>query len=153
MSASPSLFRAPFFVDTNVLLYRFAAGESQKQPAAELWIQALWSQRAGRISWQVIFEFYTNAIRKARIPAEAARKSVQELMIWHPEPPVHATLERAWYWCDHSRINFWDALILAAAEQAGCRWLLTEDLQAGQTFASVTIVNPFQSSPTDFGFA
>jgi predicted nucleic acid-binding protein len=153
MSASLNPFPDQFFVDTNVLLYRFAAGESQKQPAAELWIQSLWSHGAGRISWQIIFEFYANAVRKAGIPVEAARKSVQELMMWHPEPPLNATLERAWHWCDHAQINFWDALIVAAAEQSGCRWLLTEDLQAGQTFGSVTVINPFQSSPGEFGLA
>ena len=153
MSASPSPSSAPFFVDTNVLLYRLAAGELRKQPAAQLWIQTLWSHRAGRISWQVIFEFYANAVRKARIPAEVARRSVQELIMWQPEPPLHATLERAWHWCDHAQINFWDAMILAAAEQAGCRWLLSEDFQAGQNFDGITIIHPFTSSPANYGLA
>jgi predicted nucleic acid-binding protein len=49
-------------------------------------------------------------------------------------------------------MNFWDALIIAAAEQSGCRWLLSEDFQAGQRFGAVTVVDPFERSPVEFGF-
>jgi predicted nucleic acid-binding protein len=151
MSGNLNPVSPSFFVDTNVLLYSLAAGEKQKQPAAETWVRALWAQRAGRISWQVIFEFYSNAVRKARIPLKDARESTEELIQWQPEPPGHAMIDRAWHWCDRAQVNFWDALILAAAEQAGCRWLLSEDFQAGQIFDTVTIINPFQSSPAEFG--
>src|SRR5437879_9607530 len=122
MSASGS-----FFVDTNVLLYRFDAVDLEKRLRAITWFSMLWEGRAGHISWQVVFEFYANAARKTGVSQSIARDAVEHLMLWKPEPPMHATIQRAWHWCDSARINFWDALIVAAAEQCGCRWLLSED--------------------------
>jgi predicted nucleic acid-binding protein len=60
-------------------------------------------------------------------------------------------IERAWHWSDKSGIPYWDALIVAAAETAGCKYLLSEDFQPGQKFGGVTVVNPFRSSPEEFG--
>ena len=143
-----------FFVDSNVLIYGFGANSPvAKQIAAHHWITQLWSYRVGRISWQVIFEFYSNAIRKSKLSSVVSRHIAEELVLWGPETPTQAILERAWHWCDHAQINFWDALILAAAEQAGCRWLLTEDFQTGRTYAGVTVISPFTSSPGEFGLA
>lgn len=140
-----------FFVDTNVVLYSIDAAAPVKQPAARRWTQAVWAARAGRISWQVIFEFYSNAVKKFGVPPAIARATVEELVRWSPAQPEHATIHRAWHWCDSAHINFWDALIVAAAEQAGCRWLLSEDFQAGRRFGGVTVVNPFARQPTEFG--
>src|SRR5260370_39402809 len=110
-----------FFVDTNVLLYRFSATDSEKRLRAGTWFATLWAGGAGRISWQVIFEFYVIAARKMGVSQSVARDAVENLMLWKPEPPTHAAIQRAWHWCDRTHINFWDALIVAAAEQSGCR--------------------------------
>ena len=139
-----------FFVDTNVLLYSLTASERVKRGTAEMWIVALWQRQSGRISWQVINEFYSAAVRKLDVPAREARAAVEDLLLWKPEPPMHATLLRAWHWCDAAKINFWDALIVAAAEQSGSRWLLSEDFQTGRKFGEVTVVNPFLRPPADF---
>jgi predicted nucleic acid-binding protein len=45
---------------------------------------------------------------------------------------------------DH-HFSIWDAVILSAASQSGCRLLLSEDLERGFTWAGVTVVNPFAS--------
>jgi predicted nucleic acid-binding protein len=141
------------FVDSNVLLYAVDLRIPEKRDPSLAWMAHLWSRNAGRISWQVLVEFYANAIRKLKVPRDDARSVVRLYSEWNPSPPNTAAMERAWYWCDHARINFWDALILAAAEQAGCRWLLSEDFQAGQAFDGITVVHPFTSSPRDFGLA
>ena len=138
------------FVDTNVLLYRFDDVQPEKRHAAEAWFAALWGSGTGRISWQVVFEFYANAGRKAGVRVQIARQAVAQLALWNPEPPTHAAIQRAWHWCDQAQTNFWDALIVAAAEQAGCRYLLSEDFQAGRRFGAVTVVNPFEHSPGEF---
>jgi|SRR6266852_1056068 predicted nucleic acid-binding protein len=139
-----------FFVDTNVLLYRFGDTDPAKRELADDWFAALWRENAGRLSWQVIFEFYSNAIRKTGAPPVVARAAVNDLAQWNPATPHHAALQRAWHWCDTAQINFWDALIVAAAEQCGCRWLLSEDFQADQRFGGVTVVNPFRRAPAEF---
>jgi predicted nucleic acid-binding protein len=147
MSAADS-----FFVDTNVLLYSFSAKEPVKHRAATQWVASMWDGGVGRLSWQVIFEFYANAAKVGTTPT-TARQAVEKLLQWHPEPPAHATIQRAWHWCDTAQTNFWDALIVAAAEQAGCRWLLSEDFQSGRRFGGLTVVNPFERGPAEFGLA
>ena len=51
------------------------------------------------------------------------------------------------HWTDQARVSFWDGLIVAAAERMRCRFLLSEDFQTGREFGSITIVNPFETSP------
>lgn len=142
-----------FFLDTNVALYSFATAEPIKQPMARRWIDAVWASGTGHISWQVVFEFYVNAVRKYGAGVAAARRATEEFLLWNPEPPGHPMILRAWHWCDSAGINFWDALIVAAAEQSGCRWLLSEDFQSGRRYGAVTVVNPFTHSPAEFGLA
>lgn len=136
------------FVDTNVLLYCISSGESAKQQMAMDWVRYLWQADAGRISWQVIHEYNANAPRKAG--RTQAREFAEDLLQWHPLPPSAAVLRRAWHWCDTAQLNFWDAMILAAAENSNCRYLLSEDFQTGRQFGEVTIVNPFRERPEQY---
>jgi len=140
-----------FFVDTNVLLYSVDRTEPRKRDAARQWISLLWENGAGRLSWQVLHEFYANAERKARMNRASARKFVEVLSHWQPVESGLALLERGWHWMDHSQLSFWDSLIVAAAERTGCRWLLSEDFQDGQSFDGIRVVNPFAHAPHDFG--
>jgi len=57
------------------------------------------------------------------------------------------TLDHSWKIQDRYKLSFWDALIVAAARQALCGYLLTEDLQAGQDLDGVVVVNPFRVAP------
>ena len=139
-----------FFVDTNVLLYSMNANEPVKQGMARAWVLQLWDLAAGRISWQVVHEFYSNAVGKLGVPRALARMAVEQFVELSPHQPGLATIQRAWHWCDAAQINFWDALIVAAAGQSGCRYLLSEDFQAGRRFGAVTIVNPFERQPSEF---
>jgi predicted nucleic acid-binding protein len=54
---------------------------------------------------------------------------------------------RAWHWTDEAQVSYWDRLILAAAERAGCKRLLSEDFQSGRLYGSVRVVNPFRERP------
>jgi predicted nucleic acid-binding protein len=139
-----------FFFDTNVLIYWVDAAQRSKHLAAREWVAAVWENRCGAISWQVLNEFYANATRKLRVPQSGARQLVEEYSLWHPAPIDLALLRRAWYWSDKAGVPYWDSLILAAAEIGGCRYLLSEDFQAGQKFGELTVVNPFLSGPAEF---
>ncbi len=136
-----------FFVDSNVLLYAHDARNQEKQHRAEVWIDWLWQNAAGNVSWQVLQEFYANAVLKMRVPAENARKAVSLWSEWHAPEVSLGLMERAWFWTDHASVSFWDALIVSAAERSGCRWLLSEDFQAGRQFGAITVVNPFERVP------
>jgi predicted nucleic acid-binding protein len=141
-----------FFVDTNVLLYSVDARDPTKRARARQWMDALWNTDSGRLSWQVLNEFYWNAVGKLKTPALRARENVETLALWQPVNFGLGLLHRDWYWTDHASVAYWDALILAAAESSGCKYLLSEDFQAGRKFGDLTVVNPFLSSPQDFNF-
>jgi len=137
----------PVFVDTNVLLYAIDDAEPEKQAAARAWRTALWKSRAGRISFQVLQEFYVNVRQKWPSAAEAARAEIRDLLAWRPVSVDGALLERGWKIQERYRLSFWDAMIVAAANTAGCLYLLTEDIQRGQTLDGVMVVSPFQTTP------
>lgn len=136
-----------YFVDSNVLLYAHDARNQHKQREAESWLEWLWQHADPHVSWQVLQEFYANAVLKMRVPPIYARKVVTLWSEWKPPEVTLGLLERAWFWADEAQISFWDSMIVAAAERTHCRWLLSEDFQDGRNFGSVTIVNPFRTPP------
>ena len=140
-----------FFVDTNVLLCAIDLANPKKRHAAQGWIDALWKAAAGRISWQVLHEFYVNAEKKLGMPRVAARKTVTMFATWKPGEVGFGAIERSWHWIDHAQVSYWDGLILASAEQAGCRWLLSEDFQEGREFGPIVVINPFSREPQELG--
>ena len=137
------------FVDTNVLVYARDASEPEKQPRALAWMDWLWSQNSGRVSTQVLQEYYQTVTRKLKpgLDPQAARADVRDLAAWNPITIDHSVLERAWALEDRYRFSWWDSLILAAACQAECELVLSEDLASGQRVESVHIVNPFDTPP------
>jgi predicted nucleic acid-binding protein len=141
-----------FFVDTNVLLYSVDTTDTAKHARARQWLDALWNADSGRLSWQVLNEFYSNAVSKLKTPAVRARENVETLALWQPTDFGLGLLHRAWYWSDRGGLAYWDSLILAAAETSGCKYLLSEDFQAGRKFGDLTVVNPFTSAPEEFEF-
>jgi predicted nucleic acid-binding protein len=140
-----------FFVDTNVLLYSLDPIDRGKQRAAQGWLAALWEEGCGSLSWQVLHEFYVNAIRKVGVPKSKARATVEAFSLWHRMEPGLGLVGRAWHWMDVGQVTYWDGLIVAAAEQTGSAWLLSEDFQVGRKFGAVTVINPFRAEPREFG--
>jgi predicted nucleic acid-binding protein len=136
-----------YFVDTNVLLYAHDKSDLVKRAQARKWLALLWDEASGSVSWQVLQEFYCNALRKFSVPTDTARNLVKVMAQWNPPDVTIALVERAWHWTDEAQITFWDALIVAAAERSRCSFLLSEDFQAGRRFDFVVVVNPFETSP------
>src|SRR5439155_25037887 len=138
---------ATVFVDTNVLIYALDEGDPQKLRAARAWRKELWKSRRGRLSFQVLQEFYAKVLQRWPIARNDARAEVRDLMAWDPVAVDAGVLELGWKIQDRYHLSFWDALIVAAAKSAGCRYLLTEDLQHGQQLDGVTVLSPFLSDP------
>jgi predicted nucleic acid-binding protein len=136
-----------YFIDSNVLLYRYDELNPVKRDHAKLWLAWLWENNRGALSWQVLQEFYWNALRKFRVPPEVARHRVQLMFEWKPPDVTIALIERAWHWTDQAQVTFWDVGSVAAAERTKCRYLLSEDFQTGRQFGYITVVNPFKTSP------
>jgi len=137
------------FVDTNVLLYAEDRAHASKHAAARRWLRELWLRRCGRLSTQVLNEFYVNATRNIAppMPAGDVRAEVRRYQRWQPWVMDHATVEAAWAVETRFGLHYWDALLIAAAHQQGCTLFLSEDLQHEQQIDSVRIVNPFLAGP------
>jgi predicted nucleic acid-binding protein len=146
-SADPPTVHSPVFVDSNVFLYAFDEAHPDKQQAARNWRAELWKSRRGRVSFQVLGEFYVNALRMRPAAREEARAEVRDLLAWNPVVADAVLLERGWKIQDRYQLSYWDALIVSAAKAASCRYLLTEDLQDGQKLDGLEVVNPFLRSP------
>ncbi len=128
---------ATIFTDTNVFIYAVDAADPTKQAAAQAWRRWLWETNRGRLSFQVLQEFARDEVRS----------ELRDLLTWEPIPADAHLLERAWSIQDRYGLSFWDALIVAAAKTADCRYLLTEDLQPDQEIEGVLVVNPFLREP------
>jgi predicted nucleic acid-binding protein len=133
------------FVDTNILLYARDSGQPDKQPIAHAWMAALWRGRQGRLSFQVLQEFYVNATQKLKpgLPIALARQDVRSLLAWRPVKNDAALIEAAWMLVDRYGFSWWDAQIVAAARRADCQVLLTEDMQHRLEVDGLVLINPF----------
>ncbi len=137
----------PVFVDTNVLVYRHDSSEPAKQPRAADWLSLLWRQRSGHLSYQVLQELYVTLTHKLKpgMDAGQAQQLIRDLTSWRALPIDLAVMERAWVQYERHSLSWWDALIIAAAQICDCQVLLTEDLNHGQLFGQLRVVNPFES--------
>ncbi len=135
------------FFDTNLLIYRRDPRDPHKQRLAFDWISAMSRQHRGRLSWQVLQEFYVNALRKLSgqgFTIDLARLDVRLLAQWNPPAPDLALFESAWSTADRYGFSWWDALIVASALRQECTLLLSEDLQHNLVVDNrLTIINPF----------
>jgi predicted nucleic acid-binding protein len=138
---------APVFVDTNVLIYAVDLADPRKQRLAKKWLDELWQGKMGRLSFQVLQEFYVKVSQKGLATVDEARAQIRDLATWHPVTVDGDLLRRSWEIQDRYRISFWDALIVAAAKISACRYLLTADLQDGQNLDGVQVVSPFTHEP------
>jgi len=140
---------AAVFVDSNLFVYHRDASEEEKQPKAEAWLRVLWGTRSGRISYQVLHEYYVSVTTKLKpgLSSEDARDDVRSLMAWKPIALDAHTLDGAFAVEKRFGFSFWDSLIVSAAQRAECAYLLSEDLQAGQNLDGVMVVNPFEQGP------
>jgi predicted nucleic acid-binding protein len=135
---------AKVFVDTNVMVYAHDQREGYKQESAKRILRDLRQQQSGAVSMQVLQEFYNTVTRKLAIPLpkDEARAIVEDFSYWCVET-TPAEIKRAFRIEDEARINFWDAMIIAAAIKSGASRILSEDLNPGQIIAGIQIENPF----------
>ena len=132
------------FLDTNILAYDLDAGTPDKQQKARAALAR--PDHEFVISTQVLLELYVVITRKLRpgLPEAAAADVITSLS----RLPVVGTdadlVQRAVALSTRHQLSVWDALIVAAAREAGCEELWTEDLATGAELRGVRIVNPLE---------
>ncbi len=133
------------FIDTNILVYAYDADAGSKHDIARDLLARLWRTRRGVLSTQVLQEFYVTVTRKLPQPVDhpTARRVIDAYRVWPVQSIDVGAILAASEVEDRWQLSFWDALIITAAKQAGARRIFSEDFQAGQVVAGITIENPF----------
>jgi predicted nucleic acid-binding protein len=129
------------FFDTNILVY------AQQPDAKGNRARALFAG-GGKLSVQVLNEFTAVSRRKQAKDWREITEAISDALIL-VDPPLALTLDlhaSARVLAEEHRLPVYDALIVAAAIEAGCDTLFSEDMQHGRKFGSLTIVNPFTQS-------
>ncbi|OHV59702.1 twitching motility protein PilT [Mesorhizobium sp. LCM 4577] len=132
-------------LDTNILVYAEGVNSVEKRDTVLDLLRSV-PQETAIVPIQVLGELYNVLVCKAGRSPEEARDA---LLSWRDAFPITGTTPEVMMMAadlaaDH-RFGIWDAVILSAASQTGCRLLLSEDLQDGFTWGGVTVVNPFAS--------
>jgi predicted nucleic acid-binding protein len=135
---------APDFLDANVLVYAYDASDRRKRQIAQELVR---SALAGEfvISTQVLAEFAATLLHKISPPLTTP----DVIVLLDALAPIRAIasnndlVRRAAEAHQKYGIHFYDGMIVAAAEHAGCERIWSEDLNAGGKYFSVTIANPF----------
>jgi predicted nucleic acid-binding protein len=142
---------SPVFVDTSVLIQSEDGAFPERRERVMRWLRVLWQQRLGRVSSQVLNEFYRTITSRIQppMPNGDARAEVRRYQRWSPWAIDHATVESAWSLESRFNLPYADALIVAAAKVQGCELLLSLTLPHQQLLDSVTILNPLLAVPKD----
>jgi predicted nucleic acid-binding protein len=134
-------------VDTNILAYAEGVNDPERQARANEIIAAFLPSNL-IIPVQVLGELFRVLTGKARWPAARARAAVEEWRAAYPVwPTTEPTLTAALDLAVAHRLTIWDAVILNAAAESGCRLLLSEDLAEGFAWRGVSVTNPFAAEP------
>lgn len=135
-----------FFLDTNIAIYCFDDTAPLKQARAKDLLAHGASSALGVVSYQVLQEFCNVASSSRRLSLELGRTLAFATLLLEPMNKVNASLallEAALSVKAEAGYSFYDSLIIAAAAQAGCTTVYSEDMQHGQRVAGLRIVNPF----------
>jgi predicted nucleic acid-binding protein len=133
-----------FTLDTNILIYAVDVREGRKRGLAAQIIEAA----AGLdcpLALQVVGEFYAAATGKLKLGAKDAAARAAQLIagfdtFGYSVHAVRAALEEA----PRGRFSYWDGVLLAAAAEAGCTTIFSEDMADGARFGSIVVANPFR---------
>jgi predicted nucleic acid-binding protein len=135
---------ADVFLDTNVLVYA-AIGTGKDERKRQCALSLIESENFAT-SAQVLQEFFVTVVKKAARPlsAEQAMDWIEQLTAFPCIAVDHRLVRVAIEQSIRHRISYWDAAVISAAEALGCRTLYSEDLNDGQLYADVKVVNPFK---------
>jgi predicted nucleic acid-binding protein len=133
------------FVDTNVLVYAHDVSAGQKHERALALIESLWASQSGCLSIQILEEFYVTVTRKVAKPltSEGAARIVTDLAAWRVHAPEVADVVAAIEIHRRYGLSFWDALVVQSAARLGCQSIWSDDLNPGQVYADIRVLNPF----------
>ena len=134
-----------FFIDSNILIYAYNRAEPQKQSVATNLVAGFLQNENAVVSGQVLGEFFSVVTRRIPSPLSVEEATaVIDLISSLPVLDIDSAMVRRAI-ATHRRYgtSYWDSLIIAAAERAGCTKILSEDMNHGQSYHGIVVVNPF----------
>jgi predicted nucleic acid-binding protein len=134
------------FLDTNVFVYALSKSVPSKQVIASGLIKQAIESGKGTISFQVVQEFFNVAFRRFTPPMALAEAEQLLAVTFRPLLAVQSSFGlyvRALQLTRNHSISWYDSLLIAAALESDCGVFYTEDLQHGQKFSDLRVVNPF----------
>jgi predicted nucleic acid-binding protein len=139
------------FIDTNVFLYLKDPNEPRKGTICATWLKAIQARGVVLISPQVISETFSNLLKAARDQEtrEQTEDFVRTLMVWCEAKLNRDVLTAAFEVRRRYQMSWWDAILIASAQDVAADILLTEDLSDGQRYGAVQAINPFRHAPED----
>jgi predicted nucleic acid-binding protein len=134
---------AECFLDANILVYCVSSAPSEAAKKARA-IELIATADFG-LSAQVLQEFYVTVTRKIKqtVSPDAALELMRAFSVFPMVNTTFSLIERGALLAQQFQISYWDGAIIAAAEQLSARILYSEDLNDGQTYGSVRVLNPF----------
>lgn len=134
---------ARVFFDTNILVYA-AAGTGKDENKRKRALELIGSEDFGT-SAQVLQEFFVTVVKKALRPLSAAQalEWIEQWTVFPCQDINHQLVRIAIEMSERYSISYWDAAIIAAAEAMGSHTVYSEDLNDGQQYGTVKVVNPF----------
>lgn len=138
------------FVDTNVLIYSRDRRSVEKRERSRAWLSELAERQSIRLNLQILNEMTRWLLaNEGGRPLAEIRSEIDVLRRWGDAPLDDDEVALAWTVRRALGYQWFDCLLIAAAQQAGCRFFLTEDMADRARFGAVTLVNPFRASPSD----
>jgi predicted nucleic acid-binding protein len=138
--------RARYFLDTNIIVYSFEA--SPKGDIARGLVREALHSGIGLISYQVVQEFFNVAFRKFQKPMSTGEAEDYFRTVLRPILSVHSSeslIGSAMRLHSQHQLGWYDSFILAAAMEASCEILYSEDMQHDRRFGTLKVVDPFRS--------
>ena len=130
------------FIDTNILVYAEASDEPDKQRAALALLRHLFESATGVLSTQVLKEYCNVALKKLKLPPEHIRAQLDLYELFEIVQVTPAIIRSGLQLHQIRSLAFYDALVLASAQAAGCTVLYSEDMNTGEVVGGVRIINP-----------
>ena len=132
------------FFDTNVLAYASDDSEPVKKQIVQNLLNTFTLDNPPCISKQVLLELFNTLTKKFRVPAEKAKKIVLLYEKFRVTMITIDDINNAMDFAVRWQLAIWDAMILYAAQKAGCSVVYSEDFNTGQKYGSVKVINPFK---------
>jgi predicted nucleic acid-binding protein len=138
------------FLDTNVIVYAYDTSEPIKQAKAQALLTDAMRLRDGAISTQVLGEFFHTVVIKRRLMSAIEAMTIIAALEagFHVADITLPLVKDAMLIHQRFQLRYWDSLIIASAKSLGCAEIASEDMNEGQDYGGVVVVNPLKESPS-----